>query len=216
MVSAKRLFVGMWVVGVGLVASLPFHQKQSPNHRVEQTQTSDQELLWLSIPSAQELASRPSLPLPEQTRPDSRPTPPVVKRRPPAQRKSIALDSIPQPPDLADEFEWLGDGLPTTGPVVPLSNESYRRGGGAASAVAAREDSSESPDSLDIEQRTLEHHIADGDSLETLAQYYLGSPTRWNEIYDVNRERLSDPQLLPIGAMLRIPVGGSAGGHIPD
>ena len=49
------------------------------------------------------------------------------------------------------------------------------------------------------------HRIIDGDTLAGLAQRYLGSPGRAREIFDANRNVLSDPKLLPIGAELKIP-----------
>ena len=50
------------------------------------------------------------------------------------------------------------------------------------------------------------HRVIDGDTLPSLAQRYLGSPTRAREIFDANRDVLSDPELLPIGAELKIPL----------
>jgi len=52
------------------------------------------------------------------------------------------------------------------------------------------------------------HTVVDGDSLKGLAAQYLGSDRRWPEIYQANRELLSSPDVLPIGATLRIPLGG--------
>jgi len=49
------------------------------------------------------------------------------------------------------------------------------------------------------------HRIVDGDSLENLAQRYLGSADRAMEIYEANRDVLPSPQVLPIGAELTIP-----------
>jgi hypothetical protein len=49
------------------------------------------------------------------------------------------------------------------------------------------------------------HIVADGDSLEKLASLYLNDPQRGKEIYELNRGILSDPNLLPIGAELKIP-----------
>jgi nucleoid-associated protein YgaU len=49
------------------------------------------------------------------------------------------------------------------------------------------------------------HRIVDGDTLGLLAQRYLGNTQRQNEIYEANRDRLKDPELLPIGVELRIP-----------
>jgi nucleoid-associated protein YgaU len=49
------------------------------------------------------------------------------------------------------------------------------------------------------------HRIVDGDTLEALAERYLGSTDRSLEIYEANRDVLPSPGLLPIGAELRIP-----------
>lgn len=49
------------------------------------------------------------------------------------------------------------------------------------------------------------HRVTDGDSLQALAERYLGSADRYLEIYEANRDVLTSPQLLPIGAELRIP-----------
>jgi nucleoid-associated protein YgaU len=49
------------------------------------------------------------------------------------------------------------------------------------------------------------HIVVDGDSLERLASRYLSDPRRSREIYDFNREVLTAPDLLPIGAELKIP-----------
>ncbi|MEN6451915.1 MAG: hypothetical protein ABFC96_15605 [Thermoguttaceae bacterium] len=49
------------------------------------------------------------------------------------------------------------------------------------------------------------HRIVDGDTLAGLAERYLGSAARANEIFAANRDVLLDPKLLPIGVTLRIP-----------
>lgn len=53
---------------------------------------------------------------------------------------------------------------------------------------------------------TVVHRIRDGDTLSGLARRYLGSRERYWEIYDANRDRLKDPDLLPIGVEIRIPT----------
>jgi nucleoid-associated protein YgaU len=52
---------------------------------------------------------------------------------------------------------------------------------------------------------TRTHRIVDGDTLGALAQRYLGSASRAGEIFAANRDVLFDPQLLPIGVILKIP-----------
>lgn len=65
----------------------------------------------------------------------------------------------------------------------------------AASAPANNEDS-DAP-------RT--HVVVDGDSLEKLAGRYLNDPHRGDEIFELNRQLLASPDLLPIGIELTIP-----------
>jgi nucleoid-associated protein YgaU len=62
------------------------------------------------------------------------------------------------------------------------------------------------PDSSDDESNgSRKHVVVDGDSLEKLAGRYLDDPQRAGEIYEANRELLTSPDLLPIGAELVIP-----------
>jgi nucleoid-associated protein YgaU len=93
------------------------------------------------------------------------------------------LDNPPAVPALSKRYP--GDGAPTsTGwglPVAPLQQDSL----------------SGKPPRL--------HRIVDGDTLTALAKRYLGSADLAMEIFKANREVLSDPDLLPIGAELKIP-----------
>ena len=52
------------------------------------------------------------------------------------------------------------------------------------------------------------HVVADGDTLTGLAERYLGTPDRYLEIYELNRDVLASPELLPIGHALKIPPKG--------
>ena len=73
-----------------------------------------------------------------------------------------------------------------------------------------------SPTEVD-EPRT--HIVVDGDSLAKLAGRYLDDPRRAEEILELNRGLLSDPQLLPIGVELLIPprsADTSIGGNSPQ
>lgn len=53
------------------------------------------------------------------------------------------------------------------------------------------------------------HVVADGDSLPRIAERYLGDASRAREIYELNRDSLMNPDLLPIGEKLRIPQRAS-------
>jgi nucleoid-associated protein YgaU len=49
------------------------------------------------------------------------------------------------------------------------------------------------------------HRLTDGDSLQRLAERYLGNAARADEIFAINRDVLSAPDLLPLGKIIRIP-----------
>jgi nucleoid-associated protein YgaU len=55
------------------------------------------------------------------------------------------------------------------------------------------------------------HKIVDGDTLSRLAAEYLGSSERYLEIYELNRDLLASPDLLPIGKTLMLPPAESSG-----
>jgi len=54
------------------------------------------------------------------------------------------------------------------------------------------------------------HVVVDGDSLAKLADRYLDDPALDDEIFRLNRDVLTDPDVLPIGVELRIPDGRTA------
>ena len=99
---------------------------------------------------------------------------------------------------------------------LPASPEEPHTRGSVGSAVV----SSAEADRL--------HVVRDGDSLERLARHYYGSERYAAFLYSVNQAVLRSPQLLPIGAELRIPArppalsslvtdnGGSADGASRD
>lgn len=72
--------------------------------------------------------------------------------------------------------------------------------------VVDRVNGSKSPD--DWPQEVL-HVVRNGDTLEGLAERYLDDAGRGLEIFDLNRDQLSNPYLLPIGVELRIPAQAS-------
>jgi hypothetical protein len=52
----------------------------------------------------------------------------------------------------------------------------------------------------------LRHVVVDGDTLGDLAARYLGRAEAATEIFELNRHVLATPDLLPIGAVLKIPA----------
>ena len=61
------------------------------------------------------------------------------------------------------------------------------------------------PIAAPTDQTARTHTVVDGDTLPALAERYLGSSARAAEIYQANRDVLSNPGLLPIGAELKLP-----------
>lgn len=63
------------------------------------------------------------------------------------------------------------------------------------------------------------HLVIDGDTLTRLADRYLDDSDRSTEIYRLNRDVLTNPELLPIGVELRIPprelIGDSVASRTP-
>jgi nucleoid-associated protein YgaU len=119
--------------------------------------------------------------------------------------KAIILDEPPTPTPLGthpaasdrDPFATVPAPLaasPMTPPVYSTIS--------AATAAA--------PPLADVTPTERIHVVHEGDALSTLAQRYLGDEARALEIFDLNREALENPHLLPLGVELRIPSGGSA------
>jgi hypothetical protein len=64
----------------------------------------------------------------------------------------------------------------------------------------------DAPDAADSPaDRLVRHKIADGDTLSKLAATYLDGSDRYLEIFELNRDVLTSPDLLPIGRELKIP-----------
>ena len=49
------------------------------------------------------------------------------------------------------------------------------------------------------------HTVAEGDSLSRISMRYYGTPNRWQEIYQANRDVLQGSSALRVGQQLRIP-----------
>lgn len=51
----------------------------------------------------------------------------------------------------------------------------------------------------------VQHIVTDGDTLPSIAQRYLGDAARAQELFELNRDRLQHPDVLPIGMVLKAP-----------
>jgi nucleoid-associated protein YgaU len=50
------------------------------------------------------------------------------------------------------------------------------------------------------------HDVASGDTLSALAKRYYGDASKYNRIFEANRDQLSDPDKIKVGQKLKIPV----------
>jgi nucleoid-associated protein YgaU len=136
--------------------------------------------------------------------------PPAVEDSPAAARLLGRIDPARvDPARAADTAAASASGRTTlAAPSGPLA----RRPSAAAEPSPPRKQAV-SPDAQADEQEPAGpapragqvHQVRDGDTLSSLARHYLGSSKRFLEIYEANRDLLSNPDLLPIGARLKIP-----------
>ncbi len=50
-----------------------------------------------------------------------------------------------------------------------------------------------------------------GDTLSKIAKKFYGNANRWHEIYDANRDQISDPDEIEPGEILKIPPSAKSG-----
>lgn len=126
------------------------------------------------------VAPPPEVPEVRQTLPADPvvPVAPVIKR---PLRVIKPLDQLPSPPPLAPNYP-------------EQSRPASSRWGTSMEMM------------LSTKETARTHRIVDGDTLAALAQRYLGSAEDAQRLFDANRDVLSDPRLLPIGAELKIPA----------
>ncbi|MFN8577084.1 MAG: LysM peptidoglycan-binding domain-containing protein [Candidatus Sericytochromatia bacterium] len=60
--------------------------------------------------------------------------------------------------------------------------------------------------SFNEENKFIEHKIKRGESLSDVAKKYLGSPNKYMEIFEANKDKLKNPNDLVIGMTIKVPV----------
>jgi nucleoid-associated protein YgaU len=193
------------VLLVGLTAAWLFFRRDAND--AEQAPSTTTERLVIREPAASpwtKPAPAPELPWQKDASRGAVPEQPTAEPaqahlEPPQPVPAAAGIAKDPSPDLSARFaQALGSPAPST--------DAFR-------SFAAPQDSRESPrvaglpasDAGRIATPRV-HRIVDGDTLGRLAERYLGSTQRQSEIFDANRDKLRDPDLLPIGVELRIPA----------
>lgn len=111
-----------------------------------------------------------------------RPPRPTAPERPAPHALPVATLSI-EPPELPTHFTGIDTG----------------------GDLARRPVTSKSLSAPSTQQLVREHCLVDGDTLQRLAQRYLGDAHRWPEIQHANAALLTNPEVLPIGKTIRLP-----------
>lgn len=108
--------------------------------------------------------------------------------------------------------ERLADGgNPGGGGSAGTADESGRRDSGRTERrTAGRENNGDNGDggdesSPDPDSVPEVYEVRSGDSLIEISRRVYGTPSRWNDIYQANRDRISDENALQVGQELRIP-----------
>ena len=105
-------------------------------------------------------------------------------------------------PPPAPAPEALAQAEASSLPAIPASQPNSP--GNTESAIPASIRENASTDSVaDIIYR--DYKVKRGDTLSRIAQKYLGSRKRATEIYQINKDRMTSPNLLKIGMVIRVP-----------
>lgn len=199
----NRLVLVAGVLAAGCVAAWPFrHPRPPPVSVAPPGAPSDLPLRRqdVTLQASPPWDSSPAVGL-EQLSLKSR----RVAGLPPAAQSEVApaLQRLGAPPPLEDQYQSLlrpGDAAALLGSPYAVSRYESSPDDDVAAGGAVQP--------LDFRLALREHRIVDGDTLDRLALRYLGDAQRSEEIFELNRDRLRDPSILPVGKRLRIPHRG--------
>ena len=92
------------------------------------------------------------------------------------------------------DFSNVQGGASSTAPAAPKADFSNVQSGVSSTAPAA----------------TQTYTVAKGDTLSKIAKHFYGNANRWHEIFDANRDQISNPDLIRPGQVLKIPAGAKS------
>lgn len=211
--SLNRFVLAAGVLAVGFVGALPFrHPKLQPAAVTAPSWPSDLPLrrqdVTLQVSPLTDTSPAVGL---EQLSLKSRP--PTSLAPPDAESVAPALEDLGSPPSFSPMYESLLVGAGGTSELADSPYAAAQQIFGQQTSAQSVGFSSGARDGLpreDYRPALREHRIVDGDTLSGLAQRYLGDAARAEEVYELNRDRLRDPNVLPVGKRLRIPQRGEA------
>ena len=91
------------------------------------------------------------------------------------------------------DFSNVQSGASSTAPSAPKADFSNVEAGATSTAAAAQS-----------------YTVAKGDTLSKIAKQFYGNANRWHEIFDANRDQISNPDLIRPGQVLKIPAGAKS------
>jgi nucleoid-associated protein YgaU len=192
MSQASRYGLVVLVIAVGVIVARPYRRQISKT-----LPPTEREEIVLHEPQPVE-AGRP------ESKPIESPTPvlPSSSAAPhPAELGEPSSNAEPTSPVPHSNAAPVT--LPAIRPIEMHRGERDRQ----ASAEAGRSARPPGQKTRPKRRRRLKtHRIVDGDSLHALAEKYLGRSERHLEIFELNRDILARPDILPLGREILIPV----------
>ena len=194
MSQASRYGLVVLVIAVGVIVARPYRRQISTT-----LPPAEREEIVLHEPQPVG-AGRP------ESKPIESPTPVLP-----------SSSAAPHPAELGEPFSTaepdspvphsLANAAPVTLPTIMPTEMHRGERDRQASAEAGRSARPPGQKTRPKRRRRLKtHRIVDGDSLHALAEKYLGSSERHLEIFELNRDLLARPDILPLGREILIPV----------
>jgi len=189
-VSKQRVLLGLSIIAAGICASLPF-RRERPADPPPSTAVA-------SPPAASPLLEKPSAA-----------TIPVLSSASPyldngSQRLEPNRFAGAGTSPAVEEIAPLPQDKPVVPPMLPVSfqvKDPTYIGSGPWEPAKMAEGPAGPP---------REYRLRKLDTLEDLAERFLGSRDKADELFEANRSVLKDRRILPIGAVIRIPAGGTS------
>lgn len=92
------------------------------------------------------------------------------------------------------DFSNVKSGAESTAPPAPAKPDFSNVSSGVESTARV------------LEPTVQTYTVVGGDSLSKIAKKFYGDASKWREIFEANRDRISDPDLIQIGQVIKIPV----------
>ena len=189
----RQVVFGLGVLIVGICCALPF-QKIRPQVAVSNVSdevSAPDEFVWLENGVALQVAAQqdqasPALSLYDQSRGQETPgrlVPPPRIRKHANLENSVPSQTVPGQSNLPLR------------PDETLPFDSSVEVGELKRATAPRQ----------LDQRWQWYKVRPGDSLNTIAERFLGDAGQVNQIRQLNRDRVGNVESLPVGLQLRVP-----------